>query len=124
MERNFDFFMVAHAGLQGTSRPAHYAVVYDDNKLGANELQTLVHSSPSFFDILLPANQQHNRPTTSATSSAEQRDPSPSFPQHTTPTFSASVDDATSTMRSTRPEPTIRRSTSQRHRGRLGFTIT
>lgn len=41
-ERLFDFFLVAHQGLQGTSKPAHYVVIKDDNKLGADQLQKLV----------------------------------------------------------------------------------
>jgi len=36
---DFDFYLQAHAGLQGTVRPTHYTVVYDENALGANELQ-------------------------------------------------------------------------------------
>lgn len=40
--REFDFFMVAHAGIQGTSRPAHYVVLKDGNNFTANELQSMV----------------------------------------------------------------------------------
>ncbi|KAF2493554.1 Piwi-domain-containing protein [Lophium mytilinum] len=43
-ERLFDFFLVAHQGLQGTSKPAHYVVIKDDNKLGADQLQRLTHN--------------------------------------------------------------------------------
>lgn len=46
-ERLFDFFLVAHQGLQGTSKPAHYVVIKDDNKLGADMLQQLVSTSHS-----------------------------------------------------------------------------
>lgn len=28
----FDFYLQSHGGLLGTSRPAHYSVLYDDNK--------------------------------------------------------------------------------------------
>lgn len=43
-EKLFDFFLLAHQGLQGTSKPAHYVVIKDDNKLGADQLQSLTHS--------------------------------------------------------------------------------
>jgi eukaryotic translation initiation factor 2C len=41
-ERLFDFFLLAHQGLKGTSKPAHYVVLKDDNYLGADRLQELV----------------------------------------------------------------------------------
>ncbi|KAF9087913.1 eukaryotic translation initiation factor 2C, 2 [Mortierella sp. AD031] len=37
----FDFYLQSHAGLLGTSRPAHYYVLYDDNKFSSDELQDL-----------------------------------------------------------------------------------
>lgn len=43
-EKLFDFFLLAHQGLQGTSKPAHYVVLRDDIKLGADQLQSLTHS--------------------------------------------------------------------------------
>lgn len=41
-ERLFDFYLLAHQGLQGTSKPCHYVVLKDENKLGADQLQKLV----------------------------------------------------------------------------------
>ncbi|GMR29884.1 hypothetical protein PMAYCL1PPCAC_00079, partial [Pristionchus mayeri] len=38
----FDFYMVSHHTLVGTSRPIHYTVVYDDCKSGADDIQELV----------------------------------------------------------------------------------
>ncbi|KAI9759043.1 MAG: hypothetical protein M4579_002632 [Chaenotheca gracillima] len=43
-ERNWDFFLQAHTGLQGTARPAHYVVVQDQNKLGADGLEQMTHN--------------------------------------------------------------------------------
>jgi hypothetical protein len=43
-EKLFDFFLLAHQGLQGTSKPAHYVVIKDENKLGADQLQSLTHN--------------------------------------------------------------------------------
>ncbi|KZM25741.1 nucleic acid binding [Ascochyta rabiei] len=43
-EKLFDFFLLAHQGLQGTSKPAHYIVIRDDIKLGADQLQSLTHA--------------------------------------------------------------------------------
>ncbi|GLD98537.1 hypothetical protein PINS_up007234 [Pythium insidiosum] len=39
--REHDFFLASHAGPLGTTRPCHYHVVYDANRLGADELQRL-----------------------------------------------------------------------------------
>jgi eukaryotic translation initiation factor 2C len=39
----FDFYLCSHGGLQGTSRPCHYHVLYDENKFGANQMQDLTY---------------------------------------------------------------------------------
>ncbi|CAE1331422.1 ELF2C [Acanthosepion pharaonis] len=39
----FDFYLCSHAGIQGTSRPSHYHVLWDDNHFNADELQTLTY---------------------------------------------------------------------------------
>eukprot|EP00128_Syssomonas_multiformis_P006493 Colp12_sorted_trinity150504_noHs@6128 len=36
---DFDFYMISHAGLKGTSRPAHYYVLQDENGFSADDLQ-------------------------------------------------------------------------------------
>ncbi|ORX97093.1 Piwi domain-domain-containing protein [Clohesyomyces aquaticus] len=43
-EKIFDFFLLAHKGLQGTSKPAHYVVLKDENRFGADQLQILTHN--------------------------------------------------------------------------------
>ena len=43
-ERQWDFFLQAHHGLQGTARPAHYVVLKDDIKFTANRMEQLVSS--------------------------------------------------------------------------------
>eukprot|EP00795_Rhopilema_esculentum_P001647 gene1647-16114_t len=40
----FDFYLCSHSGIQGTSRPAHYRVLWDDSRFTADELQTLTYS--------------------------------------------------------------------------------
>ncbi|KAK4746876.1 hypothetical protein SAY87_025913 [Trapa incisa] len=39
-----DFYLCAHAGMIGTTRPTHYYVLYDELNFHADELQGLVHS--------------------------------------------------------------------------------
>uniref|UniRef100_A0A0N5CFL0 Protein argonaute-1 n=1 Tax=Strongyloides papillosus TaxID=174720 RepID=A0A0N5CFL0_STREA len=39
----FDFYLCSHAGIQGTSRPSHYHVLWDDNNLKADEVQLLTY---------------------------------------------------------------------------------
>jgi len=46
---DFDFFLQAHAGLQGTTRPTHYTVVQDDNGFKADQLQGLTHGMAYLF---------------------------------------------------------------------------
>ncbi|XP_051141870.1 protein argonaute 4 [Andrographis paniculata] len=42
--RNNDFYLCAHAGMIGTSRPTHYHVLHDEVGFTADDLQELVHS--------------------------------------------------------------------------------
>ncbi|KAJ1980491.1 hypothetical protein H4R35_001111 [Dimargaris xerosporica] len=39
----FDFFLQAHSGIQGTSRPVHYTVLHDESKYTADELQNITN---------------------------------------------------------------------------------
>ncbi|RIA87407.1 Piwi domain-containing protein [Glomus cerebriforme] len=40
----FDFYLQSHAGLQGTCRPSHYHVLFDENGFNADGLQTLSYN--------------------------------------------------------------------------------
>lgn len=40
----FDFYLNSHAGIQGTSRPAHYHVLFDENRFTADGLQVLTNN--------------------------------------------------------------------------------
>ncbi|KAI9079531.1 hypothetical protein K1719_038503 [Acacia pycnantha] len=42
--RNYDFYLCAHAGMIGTTRPTHYHVLLDEIGFSADDLQELVHS--------------------------------------------------------------------------------
>ncbi|GAB2285147.1 Protein argonaute-4 [Dionaea muscipula] len=42
--RNYDFYMCAHAGMIGTTRPTHYHVLLDEIGFSPDDLQELVHS--------------------------------------------------------------------------------
>lgn len=37
----FDYYQQSHGGLLGTSRPAHYSVIYDENNLSADAMQAM-----------------------------------------------------------------------------------
>lgn len=40
----FDYYQLTHGGLIGTSRPAHYSVIYDENQFSADGMQNLSFS--------------------------------------------------------------------------------
>ncbi|BAF10535.1 protein argonaute 1C isoform X1 [Oryza sativa Japonica Group] len=40
----FDFYLCSHAGIKGTSRPAHYHVLWDENNFTADALQILTNN--------------------------------------------------------------------------------
>ncbi|XP_021747336.1 LOW QUALITY PROTEIN: protein argonaute 7-like [Chenopodium quinoa] len=42
--REFDFYLCSHWGAKGTSRPAHYHVLWDESKFTSDEFQKLVYS--------------------------------------------------------------------------------
>lgn len=39
----FDFFLFGHSGIQGTSCPAHYTVLHDENRMSADDVQRLTY---------------------------------------------------------------------------------
>uniref|UniRef100_A0A8R1TYC6 Uncharacterized protein n=5 Tax=Onchocerca TaxID=6281 RepID=A0A8R1TYC6_ONCVO len=41
---SFDFYLCSHFGIQGTSRPARYHVLWDDSKFTSDELQAITFS--------------------------------------------------------------------------------
>ncbi|KAI0926490.1 hypothetical protein AcV7_005414 [Taiwanofungus camphoratus] len=46
---DFDFFLQAHGGLQGTTRPTHYYVVHDEIRFSADQLQGLTNDVSYMF---------------------------------------------------------------------------
>ena len=44
-----DFYLCSHAAIQGTSRPCHYHVLWDDSDFGADELQLLSYQLCHMF---------------------------------------------------------------------------
>ncbi|KAK3860034.1 hypothetical protein Pcinc_033884 [Petrolisthes cinctipes] len=39
-----DFYLCSHQGIQGTSRPTHYHVLWDDNELTMDQLETMTYA--------------------------------------------------------------------------------
>ncbi|XP_031490005.1 protein argonaute 4-like isoform X2 [Nymphaea colorata] len=63
---NFDFYMCAHAGMIGTTRPTHYHILVDEIGFSADDLQMLVHSlsyvyqrSTTAISIVAPISYAH-----------------------------------------------------------------
>ncbi|KAL4080951.1 Piwi domain-containing protein [Scleroderma citrinum] len=46
---DFDFYLQAHAGLQGHVKGTHYTVIYDENRLGVDEVQQGIHTSSYLY---------------------------------------------------------------------------
>jgi len=46
---DFDFYLQAHAGLQGSVKATHYTVVYDESSLGADEIQKGTHDASYLY---------------------------------------------------------------------------
>ncbi|KAH8103719.1 Piwi domain-containing protein [Phellopilus nigrolimitatus] len=42
---NFDFFLQAHAGQQGTVRVTHYTVIFDENRFSVDDIQQGAHNA-------------------------------------------------------------------------------
>ncbi|KAF7826276.1 protein argonaute 16 isoform X1 [Senna tora] len=64
--RNYDFYMCTHAGMLGTSRPAHYHVLLDEIGFSPDGLQNLIHSlsyvyqrSTSAISVVAPVHYAH-----------------------------------------------------------------
>lgn len=111
--REFDFFLVAHAGIQGTCRPAHYVVLRDGNNFTANELQNMV-CFLSFNPIAQSScltNAYSHRHTTCHMYSEELQDLSRLLLQHTMQIFfvkeAGAICMIRSTERTTMPLPRI-----------------
>lgn len=63
---NFDFYMCAHAGMIGTTRPTHYHILFDEIGFSVDDLQELVHSlsyvyqrSTTAISIVAPIRYAH-----------------------------------------------------------------
>jgi eukaryotic translation initiation factor 2C len=41
---NYDFYMFSHNGIQGTSRPVRYTVLYDENSMKPDDIQSLTYN--------------------------------------------------------------------------------
>lgn len=64
--RNYDFYICTHAGMIGTSRPAHYHVLIDEIGFSPDDLQNLIHSlsyvyqrSTTAISIVAPVHYAH-----------------------------------------------------------------
>ncbi|CAH2070229.1 unnamed protein product [Thlaspi arvense] len=64
--RNNDFYLCAHAGMLGTTRPTHYHVLFDQIGFSTDDLQELVHSlsyvyqrSTTAISVVAPISYAH-----------------------------------------------------------------
>ncbi|KMZ69032.1 Protein argonaute 16 [Zostera marina] len=64
--KNYDFYMCAHSGMMGTSRPTRYQVLLDEIGFKSDDLQKLIHSlsyvyqrSTSAISIVAPVAYAH-----------------------------------------------------------------
>uniref|UniRef100_A0A7I4BJB0 Argonaute family member n=1 Tax=Physcomitrium patens TaxID=3218 RepID=A0A7I4BJB0_PHYPA len=64
--RNFDFYLCSHSGEKGTSRPAHYHILYDGTGFSADDFQNLTNKLCYMFgrstravSIVTPAYYAH-----------------------------------------------------------------
>ncbi|GJE99955.1 Piwi-domain-containing protein [Phanerochaete sordida] len=46
---NHDFYLQAHSGLQGTVKSTHYIVIYDENKISADQIQVNTHNASYMY---------------------------------------------------------------------------
>jgi hypothetical protein len=46
---DYDFYLQAHAGIQGHVKATHYSVIYDENNLSANEIQQGTHDASYLY---------------------------------------------------------------------------
>lgn len=53
--RESDFFLISQAGLKGTSRPAHYHVLMDQNNLSTDEIQQFCYKCAPHLMICVGA---------------------------------------------------------------------
>jgi len=46
---DFDFYLQAHAGLEGHVHTMHYTVIYDENGMSADEIQVATHNTSYLY---------------------------------------------------------------------------
>ncbi|KAI9453205.1 Piwi-domain-containing protein [Lactarius psammicola] len=69
---DFDFYLQAHAGLQGSVKSTHYVVLYDESALTADDVQQGVHTA-SYLYARATKRSASSRPRTTPTLCASAR---------------------------------------------------
>ncbi|KIM43534.1 hypothetical protein M413DRAFT_25887 [Hebeloma cylindrosporum] len=46
---DFDYYQMSHGGILGTSRPAHYSVLFDENNFSADTMENMSFSLPHLY---------------------------------------------------------------------------
>ena len=130
--RHFDFYLCSHVAIQGTARPVHYQVIYDDANVKPDELQKMLYeqcyqyarsTTPvSLHPAIYYAHVASNRARSHEDIHASQREYAGGKEGHPTAKHSSQVYSDTESL--SEPKPLLPMSNSTASAERNGFINT